>query len=226
MNSKSIYRVMIAMAVASILWAILNRFVWDPGAAEFLSHKSGLKRTVPMPAWLTVLDVHILFASAALLAGALNFSNRLLRHYRKVHRWTGYMYLFSVLAVLLTSGYMAPYSTGGKTVSVMFNLWNIAWFAVTLMAFVSIKRKRIAEHRNWMIRSYAFCFTNLSIHLCLIVFSDWLGWGYEKAYTFSVLASILLLLAAAEAVIRINRKNSITITKGENTNAEYPNRLV
>ncbi|MBE1442714.1 DUF2306 domain-containing protein [Paenibacillus sp. OAS669] len=226
MNSKSLYRVMIAMAVASILWAILNRFVWDPGAAEFLSHKSGLKRTVPMPAWLTVLDVHILFASAALLAGALNFSNRLLRHYRKVHRWTGYMYLFSVLAVLLTSGYMAPYSTGGKTVSVMFNLWNIAWFAVTLMAFVSIKRKRIAEHRNWMIRSYAFCFTNLSIHLCLIVFSDWLGWDYEKAYTCSVLASILLLLAAAEAVIRINGKNSITITKGENTNAEYPNRLV
>jgi hypothetical protein len=64
----------------------------------------------------------------------------------------GYAYLFSVLAVVLTSGYMAPYATGGRTVSMIFNLWNLAWFAVTLTAFVYVKRKRFDQHGNWMIR--------------------------------------------------------------------------
>ncbi|MCS7460986.1 DUF2306 domain-containing protein [Paenibacillus doosanensis] len=202
MSRKRLYQAVAALAVVSIVWALLNRYVSDPGAAEFLARKSGLRRAVHVPAWLTMLDVHILFASVALLAGAVNFSNRLLRQYRSVHRLNGYVYLLSVLAVLLTSGYLAPYATGGKAVSVMFNLWNIVWFAATLTAFVYIKRKKIAEHRRWMMRSYAFCFTNLAIHLFMLLFADGLGLEYETAYSYSVMAAMPSLLLTAEAAIR------------------------
>jgi hypothetical protein len=204
----------------------LNRYVWDPDAAGFLSHKLGLKRTFNVPVWLTVLDVHIAFASIALLAGAVNIANWVLRHYRNAHRMVGYAYLFSVLAVVLTSGYMAPYATGGRTVSMIFNLWNLAWIAVTLTAFVYVKRKRFDQHRNWMIRSYTFCFTNLSIHLLLTLLSGGLGLEYVTAYTCSVIGTVVLLPLLAEAVIRTTLKTPIIPNKGEIKNAEYPNRLI
>jgi hypothetical protein len=214
------------VVVIAFIRTILNRYVWDPGAAGFLSHKLDLKRTVDVPVWLTVLDVHIAFASIALLAGALNIANWVLRHYRNIHRVVGYAYLFSVLAVVLTSGYMAPYATGGRTVSMIFNLWNLAWLAVTLTAFVFVKRKRFDQHRNWMIRSYAFCFTNLSIHLLLTLLSGVLGLEYDTAYTCSVIGTLVLLPLAAEAVIRTTLKTPIIPNKGEIKNAEYPNRLI
>lgn len=184
MKVGRLYGGMVAIVIAFILWTILNRYVWDPDAAGFLSHKLGLKRTFNVPVWLTVLDVHIAFASIALLAGIANW---VLRHYRNAHQMVGYAYLFSVLAVVLTSGYMAPYATGGRAVSMIFNLWNLAWIAVTLTAFVYVKRKRFDQHRNWMIRSYTFCFTNLSIHLLLTLLSGGLGLEYVTAYTCSVI---------------------------------------
>jgi hypothetical protein len=226
MKVGRLYGGMVAVVIAFILWTILNRYVWDPDAAGFLSHKLGLKRTFNVPVWLTVLDVHIAFASIALLAGAVNIANWVLRHYRNAHRMVGYAYLFSVLAVVLTSGYMAPYATGGRTVSMIFNLWNLAWIAVTLTAFVYVKRKRFDQHRNWMIRSYTFCFTNLSIHLLLTLLSGGLGLEYVTAYTCSVIGTVVLLPLLAEAVIRTTLKTPIIPNKGEIKNAEYPNRLI
>lgn len=216
MKVGRLYWGMVAVVIASILWAILNRYVWDPGAAGFLSHKLGLKRTVDVAVWLTVLDVHIAFASIALLTGAVNIANWVLRYYRNAHRMVGYAYLFSVLAVVLTSGYMAPYATGGRTVSVIFNLWNLAWLAVTLIAFVYVKRKRFDQHRNWMLRSYAFCFTNLSIHLLLTLLSGGLGLEYDTSYTCSVIGTVILLPLLAEAVIRTTLKNTHYSEQGRN----------
>lgn len=202
MKLGRLYGGIVTVVIASILWAILNRYVLDPGAAGFLSHKLGLKRALEVPVWLTVLDVHIAFASIALLAGAVNISSRVLRHYRNAHRIVGYAYLISVVGVVLTSGYMAPYATGGRTVSMIFNLWNLAWLALTLTAYVYVLRKKFDLHRNWMIRSYAFCFTNLSIHLLLTLLSGVLGLEYVVAYTCSVIGTVILLPLLAEAVIR------------------------
>lgn len=220
--------VAVAVAAASILWAFLNGYVWDPGAVGFLSHKSGLERTVHVPVWLTVLDVHIAFASVALAAGAVNVSARVLRHYRKAHRVVGYVYLVSVLAVVLTSGYMAPYATGGRLVGMAFNLLNLIWPAVTITALIFVKRKQIGRHRRWMMRSYAFCFTNVSIHLIESLLSGVWGWDYETAYKAGVAATLVLLPLAAEAVIRFGARMPWNSNKGAGTNAEpeYPNRIV
>lgn len=226
MKGRRMYGGMVAIVLAFIFWTFWNRYGLDPGAASFLSHKSGLKRTVNVQVWLIVLDVHIVFASVALLAGAANLSNWVLRRYRNAHRLVGYAYLFSVLMVVLTSGYMAPYATGGRMVSMIFNLWNLAWLAVTLTAFVYVKRKRFDQHRNWMIRSYSFCFTNLSIHLLLNLLSGVMGLEYVTAYTCSIIGTVVLLPLAAEAVIRTTFKNPIIPNKGEVKNAEYPNRLI
>ncbi|UUZ81265.1 DUF2306 domain-containing protein [Paenibacillus sp. P26] len=167
-----------------------------------MSHKTGLKRELHLPVWLNVMRVHVAFACIAMAAGLLNFSNRIFEKSRKFHRINGYVYLVSVLLVVVTSGYMAPYATGGKISSMGFNALNIIWLFITGMALVQIQKKRIIRHRNWMIRSYAFCFTNLMIHLITSLFHQGFGLIYASDYIIGVYGSMVLLLILPEVVIR------------------------
>lgn len=196
------------LAIVSILfivYALVKNYIVDPGAESFLSHKTDLRRELHLSAWLSVMRVHVAFACIAMATGLLNFSNRLFKKSRKFHRINGYVYVISVLIVIATSGYMAPYATGGKAVSMGFNLLNLIWLGITVAALVHIRQKKIVRHRNGMIRSYAFCFTNMSIHLLTTVLNGGFGIDYSIAYTFGVYGSIALLLAVPGIVIRLLR---------------------
>ncbi len=150
--------------------------------------KNGLKRELNLPVWLNVMHVHVAFACIAMAAGPLNFSDRIFEKHRKFHRINGYVYLVSVLLVVLTS--------------VGFNALNMIWPIFTITALVQIKNKRIIRHRNWMIRSYAFCFTNVWIHLITSLFHHGFGLVYVTSYTIGVYGSIVLLLVIPDVIIR------------------------
>lgn len=193
---------LLAVIAGYIMYVLYINYIHDPQAAEFLSHKSNAARPIHAPVWLPVMKVHVAFACLAILSGAVNFLPTLLRKYRLFHRINGYAYVISVFAVVLTSGYMAPYATGGKPASIAFNLLNMIWMFITVVAIVKIKKKQMSRHRAWMIRSYAFCFTNMTIHLLTFALHDGLGLPYPASYTAGVYASILLLFGLAEIVLR------------------------
>ncbi|PZE19023.1 DUF2306 domain-containing protein [Paenibacillus xerothermodurans] len=199
---KTLYGLLACVSIVFILYALVVNYIIDPGAEEFLTKKTGLKRELNLPVWLNVMHVHVAFACIAIAAGVLNFSNRIFEKSRKFHRINGYVYLASVLLVVITSGYLAPYATGGKISSVGFNALNILWLLITIIALVQIKKKRIVRHRNWMIRSYAFCFTNMSIHLITSLFHQGFGLIYVTSYTIGVYGSIVLLLIIPDVIIR------------------------
>ncbi|WP_411836123.1 DUF2306 domain-containing protein [Paenibacillus taichungensis] len=46
-------------------------------------------------------------------------------------------------------------------------------------AYLHIRQGRVDNHRRWMIRSYAFCFTNQIIHTLMLLFINVLGMSYE-----------------------------------------------
>lgn len=197
------FGLLVCVSLAFIVYALAKNYLLEPGAERFLSHKTDLKRAFNLPVWLNVMHVHVAFACTAMAAGLINFSSRLFAKSRQLHRANGYVYLLSVLIVVLTSGYMAPYATGGRAVSMGFNALNIIWLSITVMALFQIKRKNIVRHRNWMIRSYAFCFTNMAIHLIASVASAGFGLEYASGYTIGVYGSIVLLLAIPNIVIRL-----------------------
>lgn len=198
----TLFGLLACVTIGFIIYTLVDNYIIDPGAESFLSHKTVLRRELNLPAWLNVMRVHVAFACIAMATGLLNFSNRMFAKSRKFHRINGYLYLVSVLLVVLTSGYMAPYATGGKISSMGFNALNILWLLITVIALVQIKKKRINRHRNWMIRSYAFCFTNMLIHLITILFHDGLGLIYATSYTIGVYGSIVLLLVVPAVIIR------------------------
>ncbi|RJX41741.1 DUF2306 domain-containing protein [Paenibacillus pinisoli] len=206
----SLYSLLAAVSILFILYALAKNYWIDPGADSFLSFKTNLKRELNLPAWLNVMYIHVAFACIAMAAGLVNFSARFLLLYRKLHRVNGYLYIVSVLIVVITSGYMAPYATGGKISSMGFNLLNILWPAITITALVYIKKKQMIKHRNWMIRSYAFCFTNMLIHLIAALFHQGFGFQYPESYTIGIYGTIALLLIIPEIIIRTIGQPRIT----------------
>lgn len=209
LNRKNAYLLMVVAAIVLIVYVIYTNFVLDAQATGFLSRKVELKRALNVAIWLKVMHVHVAFACLAMLAGAINFSSWMLKKHRKFHRLNGYLYILSVLIVDLTSGYMAPYATGGKISSMAFNLLNIIWVLMIVMAIVTIRKKRVDQHRKWMIRSYTFVFTNFSIHLLTSIFHKGFGLSYADSYTISIYSSIILLLLVGEIVIRTLPKVTI-----------------
>nr|WP_308637203.1 DUF2306 domain-containing protein [Paenibacillus silvisoli] len=208
-KTKLLYWCMLAIAAGFMLNAIYANFVHDPQAERFLSHKIDLKRPLDKPAWLNVMYIHVGFACVATAAGAVNFAAKVRNRFRKLHRQLGYVYFVSVFAVALTSGYMAPYATGGKLTSVPFNLLNIIWVAFTVISIMKIRKKQLIAHRDWMVRSYAFCFTNLGIHLITKIAHQGAGLDYTRSYSIGVYGAIALLLLAGELVVRmLNRKGA------------------
>ncbi|MBD8497228.1 DUF2306 domain-containing protein [Paenibacillus arenosi] len=201
-KGKSLYLLLALISFGIIIYVSYINFIYDPQAEEFLSHKEGLKRPLQLPLWLNVMYVHVVFACMTLVSGLLNFSTKLLQRYRKFHRFNGYIYVVSVFMVALTSGYMAPYSTGGKASSIAFNMLNIIWPFMTGMAIISIRKKKLIQHRKWMIRSFAYCFTNTSIHLITFVIHKGFGFTYVNSYTISIYCSLIILPILAEIVIR------------------------
>ncbi|MCS7464856.1 DUF2306 domain-containing protein [Paenibacillus doosanensis] len=207
-KTKLMYRFMMIAVMGLIIYFIYMNFIKDPGASAFLSHKTGAKRPVQLPVWLPVMYVHVAFACLAMLTGLINFSRLIWEKRRRVHRWNGYAYLLSVVIVDVTSGYMAPYATGGKLTSIAFNQLNAYWLIVTIAALVMAKKKRIDRHRRWMLRSYVFCFTNVPIHFITWVCYAGVGLSYTVSYTIGVYGAIVLLVLLAELIVRTGFKQS------------------
>ncbi|QRG68630.1 DUF2306 domain-containing protein [Brevibacillus choshinensis] len=198
-----IYKLLVCVSLIYVLYVLINNVVIDPGAEMFLSHKTSPGRELKPRIWLTVMYIHVGFACIAMASGLINFSTRSYEKRRSFHRVNGYVYVTSVLFAVLTSGYMAPYATGGKMSSIGFNLLNILWLVMTATALVHILKKRIPLHRRWMIRSYAFCFTNMLIHLLTLVFHQMIGLDYVTSYTLGLYSSIALLIIAPEVLFRM-----------------------
>ncbi|AZN39009.1 DUF2306 domain-containing protein [Paenibacillus albus] len=200
---QSIPALFALLCVIYILYALVINLIVHPNAETFLSHKIGSEHVVKPAVWLKVMNVHVGFACVAMASGLINFVSRNYEKRRRFHRLNGYVYVIAVVLVDLSSGYMAPYATGGKISSIGFNLLNMIWMAITVTAIVQIRKKRILQHRRWMVRSYAFCFTNLLIHLFTIVLHQWIGITYVTSYTIGLYGSIVLLLALPEVLFRI-----------------------
>lgn len=201
-RNNRVFVILLGILIIYLGYVLYKNFIYDPQAAEFLQHKASLKKVVQLPLWLNIMYIHVGFACLAMVSGALNFSKALLMEHRTFHRVNGYVYLVSIMLVDLTSGYMAPYTTGGKINSIAFNFLNLIWLIFTIAAIVQIRKKRVAKHRKWMIRSYVLCFTNLAIHLITAAAHTGLGLAFELSYTLGVYGSILILLLIAEIIIR------------------------
>jgi hypothetical protein len=139
-----------------IVFSIVFLVFTLPPYLGFDPARSRIPPRADYPAHYPMLVGHILFGSVALLAGCLQVWPWFRARYRAAHRWAGRLYLFGgvfpagvmVLAV-------APVSSTGFTSAVGNTVLALLWLGTSAAGYRAARRRRFAEHRVWMLRSFA-----------------------------------------------------------------------
>jgi len=105
-----------------------------------------------------LLIPHTFCGVIALLAGPVQFSSRLRQRHLKFHRVLGRIYVIAVFIGALTGIALAA----GRPSLPGTSMQAAAWIVCTTAAFITARNRHIAQHRQWMVRSYAVTFTFVS----------------------------------------------------------------
>jgi uncharacterized membrane protein len=135
-----------------------------------------------------LLIPHTLCGVIALLAGPLQFSSRLRQRHLKLHRVLGRSYVVSVFIGALTGIALAAGRPGLPGTSMQ----AAAWIVCTTAAFITARNRQIAQHRQWMARSYAVTFTFVSSR----VLNLWPRYWSHLGDTLSAVGVIAFTLAS------------------------------
>ena len=156
--------------------------------------------TRPIPYWL-----HAASGAAFGLIGPLQFGRVLAGRYGRLHRVLGRVFV-AAGAVLGLSGLQLVLSFhGGSTpvLDIARALGGAALIVALALALAAIRRREIARHRDWMIRSYAIGMGQSLV--AFVLFPIYLVTGEPPTglmADLTVVASWLVTLGAAEALIR------------------------
>ncbi|WP_166639874.1 DUF2306 domain-containing protein [Amycolatopsis sp. SID8362] len=108
------------------------------------------------------LVAHIAFGTIAIVGVILQVWPWLRRTHPVVHRRVGRVYVFAgaipsaVLAA--TIGAVSPF---GPVVAALDVVAALLWLGFTVAGWRAVRQRRFADHRKWMIRSFAMCMNTL-----------------------------------------------------------------
>jgi uncharacterized membrane protein len=142
------------------------------------------------------LPIHATLAATALLVGPMQFLPRLRARAPKVHRSIGKLYVAACLGAAPAGLVLAAGSSAGPVAQWGFGVLAVLWFAATAYALRLAMSGRIAEHRRWMVRSFAMTFAAVTLRIYLPI-APALGYDFLPAYVaISWLAWVPNLLVA------------------------------
>src|SRR3954452_22624118 len=157
--------------------------------------------------------IHIVSAMVFALLGAFQFSARLRRRHRAWHRRAGRIVMLAGLGVGLSALWLNQFfPRAGAARELLYPLrvvFGVAMVVVIALGFFAARRRDFANHRAWMIRSYA-----IGIVAGTQVFTLGIGgaiFGHGQVTTALLLAGAWAInLTFAEWAIRTRRRRRIT----------------
>jgi uncharacterized membrane protein len=145
--------VLVLISVAMVTRRTLSLFGLVP-APSALSESSPLDGAFARYAPLTM--AHIVPGLIFVVLGPLQFVRTLRIRRPRLHRWMGRVVLTSGLATGVTALAMTTQmAIGGATERAATALFGVIFPIALTQAFVCIRRREVARHREWMIRAFA-----------------------------------------------------------------------
>lgn len=124
---------------------------------------------------------HAFFGGVALLVGAFQFRQSILRRRPRIHRILGTIYVASALLTGAAGLYMAFFAYGGAITRLGFGSLAVVLLITTSLAYAKIRKRDVALHREWMLRSYALIFAAVTLRIELPILVAAFG-AFEPAY--------------------------------------------
>lgn len=165
-TSKTTRLLLVLMALLAIIISVYPLiFALVPGADGLFKSKAA---TLLTSGWYKpIFYIHTSFGGIALLAGSTQFFKNLRLRHPSLHRILGKIYIITVIVSGLAGLVVASYATGGLISISGFTMLALGWLSTTILAYTSIKQKNINAHEKWMMYSYAFCFSAVTLRIYL-----------------------------------------------------------
>lgn len=163
-------RLAIALSVA-VAFSSLRYLSLDPAMAP-----PPLRASMIANGWIFV--AHAAFGALALGVGGFQFLPGLRARRPRLHRWLGRVYVASCLASALAGLWIAPYVESGAAATAGFAALAALWLFFTVEGFRNARAARFADHRRWMILSFALTFSAVTLRLQIFAFGAF-GLGYD-----------------------------------------------
>lgn len=113
---------------------------------------------------------HVLFGGIALATACLQIWPWFRRRFPVGHRRIGRVYVFAgVLPAGLTALVVGPFSPFGPMTRASNVLLAVLWLTVTVVGYRMARQRRFADHRRWMIRSFALTASIISNRIWAVV---------------------------------------------------------
>lgn len=148
------------------------------------------------PIYQSCFYLHIFAGMFCIGSALLQFSSGILRKRKKIHVWSGRIYVMVVLLIGAPTGlYMSFFAKGSMAERGLFMFMAVSWFFFTLKGFTSILRKQVLAHKIWMIRSYAMALTAVTFrvyYIVLYLYDVPLTLNYEVSLWISVVGNLML----------------------------------
>lgn len=157
---------------------------------------------LPNRFWLICFYLHLAAGITAVLSGFPLFFERLISTTSKTHRLMGRTYVISVMMISGPTGfYLAFFSEGGFLASIGFILMSLIWMLITYVALKKIIEGDHNAHRKWMIRSYCFTLSGVTLRLYTPFGASVLGLDYDTNFIISSYLPWLINLFIGECII-------------------------
>lgn len=159
-----------------VAWIVLALLALENGLGALRYLFPAVPFPAPIPNFLQhryLLALHALGGGIALLAGPLQLLPPFRERHWKFHRRMGWVYCSAVLLGGLAALRLAMHAQTGWVASAGFFVLAVAWLFSTAMAVNSIVRGDAAQHRRWMIRSYALTAAAITLRIYLPLSIVW-----------------------------------------------------
>ena len=168
------------------------------------AHVNGLDGFFDAHKSLTLL--HILPAALLFVLLPLQFLPRFRTRYPRWHRWSGRAILILGAIAALTAIVMSfTMSIGGATESAATILFALFFLAFLALGYRAIRRHKIAQHREWMLRAFGVALGIATIRPIIGVFFATRRLQPEQFFGIAFWLGFSVTLLAAEIWIRSTR---------------------
>jgi hypothetical protein len=127
------------------------------------------------------LMIHVAGACTALLVGSFQFVPGIRSRFPVFHRWGGRVYAAGCIVGGSSGLLLALGSTSGPVATAGFGGLATCWLITTCRGWQLAMERRFAEHREWMIRSWALTLAAVTLRLYLPV-APLLGFSFVEGY--------------------------------------------
>jgi hypothetical protein len=155
--------------------------------------------------------MHIVSGTIALLSGPFVLWMGLNRRPMKLHRGLGIVYMSAIGVSSIAAFYLATHTDIGWVFGAGLAGLGVAWILTTGLALISIRKRLINQHQEWMIRSYVVTLGFVNFRLFVGVMqaagvgtlveqltaASWFCWAVPLLITEAVLQARKIFTASA-----------------------------